>query len=29
MFAVAMTITLSGASLLIGSLYAWLTSPLE
>jgi cytochrome c oxidase subunit 1 len=29
MFAVAMTITLSGAALLTGSLYAWLTSPLE
>ena len=29
MFALAMTITLSGATLLTGSLYAWLTSPLE
>ena len=28
-FALAMTITLGGASLMVGSLYAWLTSPLE
>jgi len=26
---VAMTVTLTGASMLIGGLYAWLTSPLE
>ena len=29
MFAVAMTITISGAMLMVGALYAWLTSPLE
>jgi len=29
MFAVAMTITLTGAAMLIGGLYAWLTAPLE
>jgi cytochrome c oxidase subunit 1 len=29
MFAVAMTITLGGAAMLIGGLYVWLTSPLE
>jgi hypothetical protein len=28
-FALAVTITIGGASLLVGSLYAWLTSPLE
>jgi cytochrome c oxidase subunit 1 len=28
-FAIAMTITLSGAAILVGGLYAWLTSPLE
>jgi len=28
-FALAMTITIGGASLMVGSLYAWLTSPLE
>ena len=29
LFAVAMTITISGACMFIGGLYAWLTSPLE
>ena len=29
MFAVAMTITIGGACMFIGGLYAWLTSPLE
>jgi len=29
MFAVSMTVTLSGAAMLIGGLYVWLTSPLE
>ncbi len=29
MFAVSMTITIGGACMLIGGLYAWLTSPLE
>ena len=29
MFAVSMTITLTGAAMLIGGLYAWLTAPLE
>jgi hypothetical protein len=29
LFAVAMTVTLGGAAMLIGGLYAWLTSPLE
>ncbi len=28
-FAIAMAITIGGAALLVGSLYAWLTSPLE
>ena len=29
MFAVAMTVTIGGAAMLIGGLYAWLTAPLE
>jgi len=28
-FGVAMTITIGSASLFVGTLYAWLTSPLE
>jgi cytochrome c oxidase subunit 1 len=29
MFAVSMTVTLGGAAVLVGTLYSWLTSPLE